>query len=408
MNELLKRINRKEMVFVLVFVAILVVLAIIPTGFEQQIYFNAEGARATVVGVNNSGTYSTGLIKQGAQTCTILIKSGAHKGEIVEATNLYMGKMEFDKVFEEGEQAWVLLERDTEDNIIFANMVDHYRVTKELLLIALFAACMIFFSGFTGVRTLLSFAIAFLSIWKVLIPLMLKGYPPVGIALIVGNVITITTLLLVAGFTIKAYTAIAGAVLCSLVTCLLAIFWGNVFGISGVVMQWSESLLYAGYANLDLTGIFQAGIYLACSGAILDLAVDISSALDEIVRNNPRITPKQLFASGLTIGKSVVGSQTTTLLLAYMGSYISVMMVYMAQGTPIMNIFNSKMIAAELLHTFVGCIGLVLVSPLTSAICAFAYQRYAHLPETAVHTQTDIIPAQEQNMHKTREPVAVK
>ena len=143
----------------------------------------------------------------------------------------------------------------------------------------------------------------------------------------------------------------------------------------GAVMQWSESLLYAGYSNLDLTAIFQAGIYLACSGAILDLAIDISSALDEIIVNNPNIGKGQLIKSGLTIGKSVVGSQTTTLLLAYMGSYISIMMVYMAQGTPLMSIFNTKMIASEILHTFVGCIGLVLVSPLTSLICGFIYER---------------------------------
>ncbi len=408
-NKLLKKINRKEAVFILVFIAMLIVLAVMPSGFEKQIYLNAEGVRATVVAVNNSGSYSTGLIRQGAQSCTIVIESGEHKGETVDATNLYTGKMEFDKVFLEGEQAWVLLERDADNRIIFANMVDHYRITKELLLIAVFAACMILFSGFTGARTLLSFAIAFLSIWKVLIPLMLKGYPPIWVALVVGNLITVTTLLLVAGFTLKAYTAIAGAVLCSLVTCLLAIFWGRVFGISGVVMQWSESLLYAGYEYLDLTGIFQAGIYLACSGAILDLAVDISSALDEIVNNNPSISQRKLFASGLTIGKSVVGSQTTTLLLAYMGSYISVMMVYMAQGTPVMNIFNSKTIASEILHTFVGCIGLVLVSPLTSAICAFAYQRRARLSRITVETAGAGKPKEETAApSKEREAVALK
>ena len=69
-----------------------------------------------------------------------------------------------------------------------------------------------------------------------------------------------------------------------------------------------------------------------------------------------------------------MGSQTTTLLLAYMGSYISVMMVFMAQGTPMLNILNSKMIASEILHTSVGCIGLVLVSPLTTLISSFMYR----------------------------------
>lgn len=387
--KLKKPINKKEAVFVAVFVCLIAALCLLPTGFEKQIYLNAEGVRATVLTVDNSGVYNTGLLKQGAQDCTIRIDSGGHKGQEVSATNLYTGKLEFDKVFEPGDAAWVLLERDENNSIIYANMIEHYRIGGEIILIAIFAACMIAFSGFTGVRTLLSFAFALICIWKVLVPLMLNGYSPVLMALIVGNVITVATLLLVAGFTKKAYTAIIGAVVCSFITCFLAIVWGHMFKIHGAVMQWSESLLYAGYENIDLTAIFQAGIYLACSGAILDLAVDISSALDEIVRTSPGVTRKQLIKSGLTIGKSVVGSQTTTLLLAYMGSYISVMMVYMAQGTPMMNIFNSKMIVAEVLHTFVGCIGLVLVSPLTSLICGVAYTRATH--KATANEQKDTI-----------------
>ncbi len=373
----LKKPNKKEAIFVAVFICLLAALCLIPTGFEKQIYLNSEGVRATVLSVDNAGVYNTGLITQGAQDCMIRIETGEHRDEVVKATNLYSGKLEFDKSFEPGDSAWVLLERDHDNSIIFANMIEHYRIDWEIILIALFAVCIICFSGFTGLRTLLSFAFALICIWKVLVPAMLHGVNPVVVALLIGNVITVATLLLVAGFTKKAYTAIAGAVVCSFITCLLAVIWGGIFKIHGAVMQWSESLLYAGYENLNLTAIFQAGIYLACSGAILDLAVDISSALDEIVVNNPCVTRKQLIKSGLTIGKSVVGSQTTTLLLAYMGSYISVMMVYMAQGTPMMNIFNSKMIVAEVLHTFVGCIGLVLVSPLTALICGMVYTKSA-------------------------------
>ena len=368
-------INRRETGFVLFFFLIILLLLILPTSYEKQIYLNAEGVRAKVIDVDNSGVYNTGLIHQGAQNCTVIIESGEHVGETVNAVNLYSGKLEFDKTFLTGDSAWVLIEKDKTNSIIFANMVDHNRFHYELFLIALFALCMILFSGFSGVRTLLSFAFALLCIWKIIVPLMLSGYNPLLVALIVGNVITVTTLLLVAGFGKKAYTAIIGSVICSLITCLMAIIWGRIFNIDGAVMQWSESLLYAGFENLDLTAIFQAGIYLACSGAVLDLAIDISSAIDEIVKNNPTASRRELLISGLTIGRSVVGSQTTTLLLAYMGSYISVMMVYMAQGTPMMNILNSKMIAAEILHTFVGCIGLVLVSPLTSVICSFSYTK---------------------------------
>lgn len=285
------------------------------------------------------------------------------------------GSLEADSFFEKGDKAWALIGFDKDKNVNFANMIDYYRLDKELVLIGFFAIVIIIFLGYTGIRTLFAFALALLSIWKILIPSMLRGYQPILIALIVGNALTVMTIFLVAGFTKKAYAAIISSIGCSIITCILAILFGKYFNIHGTVMPWSESLLYAGFLNLNLTAIFQAGIYLASSGAIMDLAVDISSALEEIVINSPNVKRSDLIKSGMNIGKAVVGSQTTTLLFAYMGSYLSILMVYMAQGTPLLNILNSKSIAAEILHTFVGCIGLVLISPLTSIISGFIYVR---------------------------------
>ena len=356
-----------------VFIVLLALLWWIPTGFQKQIYVNSEGVKAKVVEVNNKGVYSTGMIQQGDQRCTIEILEGEHKGQQVEGMNLLTGKLEFDKMFKPGDEAWVLLELDSSNEVIFANMVDYYRIDQQIFLIGLFVILIIAFSGFTGVRTLLSFSFALFSIVKILIPCLLKGIPPLLVALMVGKLLTVITLLLVAGCNKKAYTAIISSMICSLMTCLLAVVFGDLFKMHGAVMDWSESLLYAGYQHLDLTAIFQAGIYLACSGAILDLSIDISAALDEVIKNNPSVSRANLIKSGLSIGKSVVGSQTTTLLLAYMGSYITILMVYMAQGTPLMSILNSQKVSSEILHTFVGCIGLVLVSPLTAIICGIVY-----------------------------------
>lgn len=372
---MIKNINRKEFVFIITLLIVLAILIILPTGFQKQEYIFTEGVRAKVISVNNIGIHNSGIFKLGDQSALIEIETGSRKGEQIQANNMLTGSLSVDKIFQEGDKAWVLIGFDENNNINFANMIDHYRINNEILLIGVFAVVIIIFSGFTGVRTLLSFAFALLSIWKILIPAMLYGYNPLIVALIVGNILTIVTLLLVAGFSKKAYAAIISAITCSLATCLLAIIFGNLFNIHGAVMEGAESLLYAGFMNIDLTSILQAGIYLASSGAILDLAIDISSALEEIINNNPNITKTELMKSGLNIGRSVVGSQTTTLLLAYMGSYITVMMVYMAQGTPLMNILNSKPIAAEILHTFVGCIGLVLVSPLTSLICGSIFEK---------------------------------
>ena len=366
-------VKRREILFLGIFALMCVVLVLLPTGFDRAIYFNATGVKARVVATNDSMMHQTGIIRMGEQLCTVNILSGSHAGEKHEAINMLSGKLEFDKVFVEGDLAWVLLEQNENGKVIFSTMVDHYRITKELHLIALFALVLVLFSGSTGIRTLLSFVFAILAIWKILIPFALKGYEPLAIALLVGNLLTIVTLLLVAGCTRKAFAAILGSIFCSLTTCFLAVFFTRYLAVHGSVMQWSESLLYAGYMNLDLTKIFQAAVYLSCCGAILDLSIDISAALDEVKKAKPESTFQELVKSGMTIGRSVVGSQTTTLLLAYIGSYLTVMMVYMAQGTPMMSILNSKSVASEILHTFVGCIGLVLVSPLTSLVCGWLY-----------------------------------
>ena len=257
--------------------------------------------------------------------------------------------------------------------------MDHYRLHLEVLLIGFFVVLLITFSGSTGVRTIISFVFTLICILKVFVPMLLKGYHPIYLALIIGVVISTVTLILVGGFTKKAYSAIFGSIASSLITCVLAIFFGNLFNIHGSILQWSESLIYSGYQNLNLTLIYQAGIYLfiylSCSGAILDLAIDISAAVEGVVDKKPDISRKEILLSGLNVGRSVVGSQTTTLLLAYMGSFIGVMMVYMAQGTPLMSILNTKFISSEIVQTFVGCIGLVIVSPLTSLICSIIYTK---------------------------------
>ena len=367
--------DKKEMISCIFSILLIIILIILPTGFEKQIYINSESAKAKVIEVNNDNVQSNGIIKSGNQVCMVEILTGEYKGEILEGMNLLSGKLESDKFFETGDRALVLIEKTSKNELISVNMLEHYRVNKIIILVGIFFGLLLLFAGKTGARTIISFILTIMLIWKLLIPLLLKGYNPIMIALVIGSTISILTLILVSGINKRSYCAIIGAITASIITCVLALYVGDYFKIDGVVMQWSESLLYTGFGNLDLTLIYKAGIYLSCSGAILDLAVDISAAIDEIVENNKNISKSEIIKSGYNIGKSVVGTQTTTLLLAYLGSFICVMMVYMAQGTPFINILNSQWISSEIVHTFVGCIGLVIVCPITTVVCGLVYSK---------------------------------
>ena len=134
-------------------------------------------------------------------------------------------------------------------------------------------------------------------------------------------------------------------------------------------MSYSESLLYAGFQHLNLTQIFMASIFLGSSGAVMDLSVDITSAVHEVVEKKPDTRPWEAVKSGMNVGRAAMGTMTTTLLLAYSGGYIALLMVFMAQGTPTEHIFNYKYVAAEIIHTVIGSFGLVSVAPFT-ALCS--------------------------------------
>lgn len=351
---------------VLLCIALVLVLLLLPTGFEgAQIYKGAERCAALVLSTNDERIIDTGLIRSGEQSCKVRLLGGKFEGREVEGYNLLSGSLEQDKIFYEGDKALVVINY-TGDEIVAVNMIDHYRIAKEALLAVLFAAFLILFAGKTGVRAILSFAVTVLMLWKVLVPVYLKGGNPVLAGLAITVALTVLIISLVYGFDSRCLSAVTGAVAGVAVTCVLGMVFTTQFQIHGAVMSYSESLLYSGYANLNLTQIFMASIFIGSSGAVMDLAVDITSAVNEVVEKKPDIGWQEAVKSGMNVGRAAMGTMTTTLLLAYSGGYVALLMVFMAQGTPVWNILNYKYVSAEILDTIVGSFGLVSVAPLTA------------------------------------------
>ena len=351
---------------VLASLVLLAVLLMLPTGFEGNLtYQNADRVRAEVLATDESDIVDTGLIRTGEQRCTVKLLGGHFKGQTVEAVNRLNGSLAQDKLFAPGDVAFVTVSHSG-GVISVVSMTDHYRLDKEALLAGLFLLLLVLFAGWTGVRAILSFVDTILLMWKVLVPCLLRGWNPVWLALAIVLVLTALILSLIYGFDRRCLAAVSGAALGIAVTAVLGVVFTNLFRIHGAVMESSESLLYAGYQNLDLTHIFMASIFLGSSGAVMDLSVDICSAVYEVVQKRPDITAGAAISSGFAVGRAACGSTTTTLLLAYSGSYIALLMVFMAQGTPVAFILNYKYVAAEIVHTVVGSFGLVTVAPLNA------------------------------------------
>ena len=362
--------NKRTFLAAALCLALILALVLIPTGYESAGASDTDGSdrvRARVVSVDDSTIKDTGLVRTGEQVCVIQLLSGSHKGETHRAYNMLNGSLEQDKIYKAGEAALVLVSFDESgEQVASVSMIDHYRITGEILLLLAFFAGLVLFAGWTGVRAMLSFVLAVLSIWKVLVPACLNGINPILVGAVITALLCVMTIGLVFGFDRRCLSACVGAIAGLSLTAVIGIISTNAFHIHGAVMSFSESLLYSGFEYLNLTQIFMASIFIGSSGAMMDLAVDIAASVHEVVERRPDLSRMEAIRSGVRVGRAAMGTQITTLLLAYSGSYIALLMVFMAQGTPMINVFNYKYVASEIIHTLVGSLGLVAVAPLTA------------------------------------------
>lgn len=361
-------ISKKNVVFILIFFAIIAALLALPIGFEDARQFkDAEKCKVLVEAVDNSSLINTGLIRTGQQVCTVRFLSGKFKMQTAEGWNMLGGSLSQDKLFRPGDKAQAVVHH-YDGEIISVNLIDYYRLDGELLLALAFAVFLVVFARGVGLRSVFSFAITILVLWKILVPLFLKGHNPIFVGLAAVAIMTFVILALVYGFDKKLLSSFCGAMSGIVFAMVLSIICTSSFHIHGAVMANSEALLYSGFQDLNLTQIFMASVCVGASGSVMDLSVDITSAVSEVVRNCPGISRKEAIKSGLTVARAAMGTMTTTLLLAYSGTCIATLMTFMAQGTPVYNILNNNIVAAEIINTIAGSFGLAMTAPLTAVI----------------------------------------
>jgi uncharacterized membrane protein len=359
--------TRRDMIFVLVSFLLTILFFILPTGFEGGSQAkDGERVRGKIVEVNNDKVKIIGPVKQGEQQLEVEIRSGRFKGQIFSGSNNLMGKIELDKIFAPGDSVLVILTVPEENGAFsHAQVYDHYRTGKTILLCVLFFLFIILIMGWMGVKIVISFVFTAAALIRILFPAMLRGWDPIFASVILTAVLTAVIIFLVGGLTRRGLTAFAGSMGGVLLTSVLAFFFSWWFKIHGAVRPFAEALLYSGYTHLNLVHLFVSGIFLASSGAMMDLSMDIASAMDEIKKQYPAISRFNLIRSGVSVSRHVAGTMSTTLLLAYSAEYTAMIMTFIAQGIPLENVINMVWVSSEVVHTLVGCFGLVLVAPLT-------------------------------------------
>lgn len=326
----------------------------------------AENAVARVVGVDNSQVTIIGSSRLGRQLLTLEMLSGSQRGATLTGHSLLAGAMEFDEFYQGGD--WVLVSYSPAQSQV--RVLSHFRLPILLGLLLLFAAGLLLYAKGVGLRSLYSFAGSVVIIWGVLIQGILSGFAIFPVAAFTCAALSALIIFSIAGWSKKAMAAFIGTLIGLAVTSLLCLGCGELLHLDGMSQPLAQQLYFETGMQLDLLGILYAAVIVGASGAAMDIAMEMAATMEELKLQNPAMSQKQLLQSGFSVGSAVIGTMTTTLLLAYSGSFLTLMLIFVSRGADLIQVLNMKLVAVEISRTLIGSIALVIVAPITAAIAS--------------------------------------
>lgn len=258
------------------------------------------------------------------------------------------------------------------DTKVTMGIYSYDRSNVLYILAFIFIISVIIIGGVKGIKSLVALLFTLTCCIFLLIPLMIKGVNPVGASIFIAVLSTIVTLLLVSGYNIKTISAIIGTIIGICISGGLTYIFGNLANLSGVNISESENIFFiAERTGLKMHGILFAGILIASLGAIMDVAMSISSSINEIHSHNNKLSIKKLFLSGMNIGKDIIGTMTNTLILAFTGGSIGVLLLVFSYYMPYIKLINLDLLGIEILQGLTGSIGIVLSVPATALVSSY-------------------------------------
>lgn len=246
-------------------------------------------------------------------------------------------------------------------------------------LLYLLALCII--GGKQGIKGCLGLIFTFFCVIFVYLPLVYLGYSPFWSAVFICFLTTLVTMYLIGGPTKKTCAATLGTLAGVVLAGISAWCFSKASGISGYNVSDIETLMTLWNTNrIQVGGLLFSGLLISCLGAVMDVAMSISSAIDEIYKQNSSLTRKELFKAGMRVGRDMMGTDSNTLILAFAGSSVSTLLLDYAYDLPYQQIINSNNIGIAIMQGLAGSFGIVLSVPLTVLICTILF----HRKETAV------------------------
>lgn len=316
----------------------------------QEDFQNAEGRRV------------------GDQELEIRILSGDHKDEIMTVTN-YMSAL-FNVDVGQGDRIIVRIMTD-EEGSYYASVFNYDRGIVLGVFLLIFFALLAVLGGKKGVGALAGLLLTLGCIWFILIPCLIRGVPAIPVTIGVSAVAAAAGLIFLNGYSKKTLCAVCGCVGGVLAAGIAAAAVGTLSPMNGFNMQEAENLiLYGADKGLKISGLLVCGVLISALGAVMDVALGIASSVWEMREQNPDATAGSLFRSGMQIGRDAMGTMANTLILAFAGSSLNMLILVQTYDIPFLQLINTDSIALELVQSVAGSFGILLTAPLVAFVSA--------------------------------------
>ena len=304
----------------------------------------------------------------GDQVVSLKLLSGDYKGNTVEAVSsssyLYGAHCEVGMR--------VIAEVNESDDSLYVTVYSQDRTWMLYAIVLLFLITLCIIGGRQGLNSAVALVFTFVCIVFLFLPMIYRGISPIFAAVVVAVLTTFVTMYLIGGLSSKSVTSMIGTVAGVGISAVLAVLFGRLTGISGYNVSDIEQLEYVGQmTDVRIGELLYAGILISALGAVMDVAMSVASTISEIHYRNPELSRKELFTSGIRVGKDMMGTMSNTLILAFTGSSINTLVFMYVYGYTSTQITNMYSIGIEVIQGISSTMGVILTVPIVSVICAW-------------------------------------
>jgi uncharacterized membrane protein len=316
----------------------------------------------------------------GNQVLEIEMLTGRHKGETVAANN-YLST--YNSVVAKKGRRLIVVVDELDSGKFQVRVYNHHRASCIYLFAFVFLFTMVVVSGKKGVMSCLSLIYTFVCILLIFLPLIMRGYSPVWTAVGLVVLVTSVNMIFLNGISRKTFCAIAGTACGVILSGLILLVFSKLAHVSGFSLDEAESLLFVRQkTGLRVENLLFAGILIASMGAVMDTALSIVSAINELHANMPDFGAMKLFRAGMNVGQDMIGTMSNTLILAFAGAALSTVIVLNFYSVQYNHLINSNFVAIEIAQALSGSMAVVLTIPLTAGITAKILKQHGKAQST--------------------------